>query len=104
MSIRTGIFAEERTVWEMSETRVDANNAEPFTDYGGVGRVAQLVPGKTDADRAAEIKQRAQAAWAPILALMDEAAATGFLLRWQGITPNAFGKHELVDLHLLKKF
>lgn len=116
----------------MTETQVDANNKDAewnaarlklpeqadcdhvWQDYDfrcqkcGMlkpeDRITRLVPGKSDADRAAEIKQRAHVAMAPVLALIDEAAAAGFLLRWQGITPNAFGKHELVDLHLLKKF
>jgi hypothetical protein len=98
---------------EVTETKVDANNAEPFNDYarGSAlgpalvgGEVARIFPGKSDFDRAADLKQRGQVAFASILALMDEAASAGFLLRWGGIAPNAFGKHELVDLHLLKKF
>lgn len=63
-----------------------------------------LIPAKPDAERAAEFKARITEVLKPFLALMDEAAQAGFLVRWQGIAPGAFGRHEIVDLHLLKRF
>ena len=109
----------------MTETQLNANNVQvgraceindhEFSDYDfrckkcgilaeTVKAPVRIVAGKSDADRAADLKQRGQIAFAAVLALMDEAASAGFLLRWGGIAPNAFGRHELVDLHLLKKF
>ena len=57
----------------------------------------------TDAEAAAEILARFRAAMQPVLALMDEAAHEGLLLRWN-VMPNAFGRHELMGLHLERHF
>lgn len=96
----------------MSETKIDANNAEPFNDYHGarvseVERVAgdavRLVPTKSDADLAAELKDRIRAALAPVCALMDEAAQSHLLVSFM-TGPNHFGKFEVKELCLMKRF
>ena len=68
------------------------------------GSVVELIPGKTDQMRAVELKAQAMEAIVPFLRLMDEAARDGFLLRWQVIAPNAYGRHEMVDVNMLKRF
>jgi hypothetical protein len=68
------------------------------------GHIVEMVPGKRDVVRAAELKKQVFDAMIPVLQLMDEAARDGFLVRWAGLAPNAFGKHEIVDFHLLKRF
>lgn len=67
-------------------------------------RAIQLVTTKPEAELAADYKARAVEALRPMLSLMDEAAEDGFLIRWMALQPNAFGKHEAVDLHLVKRF
>lgn len=44
----------------------------------GEDRIVSLVPNKTDAEYAAELKERAIEAWKPLLALMQEANSKGF--------------------------
>ena len=68
------------------------------------GQVVELIPGKTDQARAAELKRRTLEVMEPFLRLKDEAAKDGFLIVWQGIAPNSYGRHEIVDLHLVKRF
>jgi hypothetical protein len=75
--------------------------AEPSDDRSNI---AQLVPTKPDADIAAELKAKIAEALKPVCALIDEAAAAGFLVNWTNIHPNAFGKREVIDLHLVKRF
>jgi hypothetical protein len=96
---------------EMSESRTHLFPAgmgdsllQQWDGSAGAPTVAQLVPTKSDADRAGDLKAQLHAAWLPILALMDEAAKAGFLVRWAAVQPNLFGKHELIDLHLVKRF
>lgn len=62
------------------------------------------IEGKTDSDRAAEYKKRTVDLIEPFLRLKDEAAREGFLINWGGIAPDAFGRHQLIDLHLVKRF
>ena len=54
----------------------------------------------TDQEVAADILKRLRAALEPVLSIMDEAASAGFLVRWGGLQPNAFGHHEVAALHL----
>jgi len=47
------------------------------SEFVGGDNVAQLVPGKTDAELAADFKKRMVEAYGPVLALLDEAHAAG---------------------------
>jgi outer membrane protein assembly factor BamA len=60
--------------------------------------------GKSEADKAREFKERAAEIMKGFCALKDEAAREGFLIAWVSIQPNAFGKNEVIDLHVLKRF
>lgn len=62
------------------------------------------IEGKTETDRAAEYKKRANELIEPFLRLKDEAAREGFLINWGGIAPDAFSRHQIIDLHLIKRF
>lgn len=105
----------------MTETKIDANNVDletaarrrPQVDSDYIPRgpladamvdgIARLVTTKSDADRAAELKERIRAALIPVCALMDEAAQSHLLVSF--ITgPNHFGKFEVKELCLMKRF
>ena len=60
--------------------------------------------GKSEAERAEEIKRRAKELLEPFLRYKDEAAREGFIINWQVIGPDAFGRNQVVDLHLVKRF
>ncbi len=65
--------------------------------------IISIVPGKTDADLAAEFKQRIVEAHEPLLRLFDEIKAAGF--EPQVIcAPGPLGKHVITNLMLVKKF
>ena len=95
----------------MTETKIDTNNAEPFNDYSNRpseierigGDAVRLAPTKSDADRAAELKERIRAALVPVCALMDEAAQSHLLVSFM-TGPNHFGKFEVKELCLMKRF
>jgi hypothetical protein len=58
---------------------------------------------RTDQDIASDIKRRLAEAYAPILVILDEAVAQGFIVSVQtGIGP--FDKQAIVSLQVLKKF
>lgn len=90
---------------EVTETKIDANNAEPFNDYRSreTGDTVRLVTTKSDADRAAELKERIRAALVPVCTLMDEAAQSHLLVSFM-TGPNHFGKFEVKELCLMKRF
>jgi hypothetical protein len=58
---------------------------------------------RTDQDIATDIKLRLAAAYGPILAILDEAIAQGFIVQVQtGMGP--FEKQAIVSLQVLKKY
>ena len=64
-----------------------------------------VIPGPmSEADRAADLKRRAAEALAPVLAIMDEAVRQGLMVRWANVGMNSFGMHEVIDLHIEKRF
>lgn len=63
----------------------------------------QLVPGRSDQDIVADLKQRMADAFKPFLALCDEAKRDGFDVQWQ-IGKDFSGRIVLTDLSLFKKF
>lgn len=48
-----------------------------------MSEIHQLVPGKSDAEIAADLKIRVLKAWEPLLVLMDEAMSHGFNIQVQ---------------------
>ena len=63
----------------------------------------QLVPGRPDAEVAADLKNRMQAALIPVLTLMDEATAGGFIAQFQ-LGMGTFGKNVVQGITLSKQF
>jgi hypothetical protein len=67
-------------------------------------KVAQLVTtGKTEAERAAELKQKFQEALRPAMEVMDEANREGLCVHFH-IDLDPFGRHTIQVLELIKKF
>jgi hypothetical protein len=66
-------------------------------------KVATLVPTKSDAEVAAEFKQRAIEAYEPVLQLLNEAHAAGFEI---SISSNLapIGKHMITVLRVAKVY
>ena len=65
--------------------------------------VAQLVPGKSDAQLAAEFKLQIVAAYEPILAVLGEITKAGFVAQIQ-VGPDAFGKPHISALQIYKNY
>jgi hypothetical protein len=65
--------------------------------------VVQLVTTRSDAEIAADLKRRLLEAMRPVLAIFDEAAASGLTIQWEGISPvSPRYKHELTGLKVVK--
>lgn len=66
--------------------------------------VVQLVTTRPDAEVAADLRKRIEAAMTPLLDLFAEAAKAGFLVEWNGIAPDAFGRFRVNGLRFTKHF
>lgn len=67
--------------------------------------VVAIVPGKSDAEVALDIKVRVAAAMAPVLELFDEAARSGFMIRWDAVAPEPpYFRHGIIGLRLEKRY
>lgn len=67
--------------------------------------VAKLVPTKSDADIAADLKAQITAAMVPVLAIFDEAAKHGLLIQWDQINPGPpYFRHDIRGLRVVKQF
>jgi hypothetical protein len=65
--------------------------------------VVQLVTTRSDAEIAADLKQRLLQEIRPVLAIFDEAASYGLTIQWDGISPlSPRYKHELTGLRVVK--
>lgn len=58
---------------------------------------------QTEKERAAEITAMVAGLMRPMLDLMDQAAREGFKVQWQ-MGLDMYGRHQLIDLHLIKRF
>lgn len=77
-----------------------------FPDSKPSGPVVPLqlaVANQSEKERAAEITGTVGQLIRPVLDLMDQAAREGFKVQWQ-IGLDMYGRHQLVDLHLIKRF
>lgn len=67
--------------------------------------VARLVPTKSEAEIAADLKRRVDAAMEPVMALFDEAAQHGLLIQWDTIAPAApYFRHGVRGLRVAKHY
>lgn len=64
--------------------------------------VVDLVPGKSDAEIAADLKARFEEAIKPINAIMDEAAAAGLEIGFNCLRTAPHFKHQLANFHVVK--
>ena len=65
--------------------------------------IATLIPTKSDAEIAAELRRRIPEAWAAVLALQDDAKEAGFNMAVQaGVGP--FGKNIIMSIQLAKVY
>jgi hypothetical protein len=67
--------------------------------------VTKLVTTRPEAEIAADLKQRLEKAIEPVAALIDEAAAQGLLVQWDGFAAGPpFFKHRPLNLRLVKHY
>lgn len=67
--------------------------------------VVKLQPTKPEAEVAAELKARVQAAMNPVLEIFDEAARAGLMIRWDSLQPSApFFKHVINNLRIERHY
>jgi hypothetical protein len=65
--------------------------------------VVQLVTTKSEAEVAADLKQRLLQQIRPVLEIFDEAAASGLAIQWDSISPvSPRYKHEVMGLKIVK--
>ena len=65
--------------------------------------IAQLVPTKSDAELANELKEKVAEAYKPFLELLNEYDKYGLNVQ-AGVGKNAFGKYAIVQLQVLKVY
>lgn len=67
--------------------------------------IAQLITTRPEADIAADLKKRIEAALEPLAVLFDEAAQHGLLVQWDGILPGPpYFRHAVRGLRLVKHY
>ena len=67
--------------------------------------VTKLVPTKSEADIAADLKRRFEEAMVPVLDLFDEAASSGLLIQYDGVgVAPPFFKHKILNLRIAKHY
>lgn len=65
--------------------------------------ITQLVPTKSDAELAQELKSKVEEVYAPLLALLNEYDMYGFNVQ-ASVGKNAFGKYHIVQLQVIKVY
>lgn len=80
----------------MSGPDYDERNERP-------NNVAQLVPTKSDAELANELKEKVAEAYKPFLELLNEYDKHGLNVQ-AGVGKNAFGKYAIVQLQVIKVY
>jgi hypothetical protein len=63
----------------------------------------QLVPTKSDAEFAEELKQRLIAAYEPVCKILDEGSSAGFIIN-VNVGPNPFGKHAIAQIMIARRY
>jgi hypothetical protein len=63
--------------------------------------VTTIVPGLTDAELAADLRRRTEAALAPVMEIMNEASRHGLVLGW-GINRDQFGRNRIEQITVFK--
>lgn len=63
----------------------------------------RIIPTKSDADRAQEVKAEMLGLLEPVTALLNKARAEGLIINWQYAQPDGFGRQSLAFLDVTKK-
>jgi hypothetical protein len=72
----------------------NSDNAEP---------VVQLIPTRSEAEIAEDLKRRLIEHMKPVLEIFDEAAASGLAIQWESISPGSPRyKHEIKGLRVVR--
>jgi hypothetical protein len=72
----------------------DVNHSEP---------IVQLIPTRSDAEIAEDLKRRLIEHMKPVLEIFDDAAAAGLAIQWESISPSSPRyKHEVKGLRIVK--
>lgn len=67
--------------------------------------IAQLVTTKPEAEIAADLKARLEAAFGPVCELFDEAMSHGLMIQWDGISPGPpYMRHAVRGLRIVKHY
>lgn len=72
-------------------------------DSARINNPLKLVPGKTDAETANDLRKRLVEAYQPLLKLADEANDVGMAFQC-AIGPDAFGKFQIQQCQIMKVF
>ena len=59
---------------------------------------------KSEAEIVADLKQRSEKAFKDLCLVMDDCARAGFALRWASVQSTIYLRHEVADLHLVKRY
>jgi hypothetical protein len=74
-----------------------------MTDSENPESVVQLIPTRSDAEIAEELKRKLIEHMRPVLEIFDEAAASGLVIQWDSISPSSPRyKHEVKGLRIVK--
>jgi len=74
-----------------------------MTDSENAESVVQLIPTRSDAEIAEELKRKLIEHMRPVLEIFDEAAASGLVIQWDSISPSSPRyKHEVKGLRIVK--
>jgi hypothetical protein len=84
------------------ERKIMREDHEDLKDISG-NRVAQLVPSKTDADYAAELRQRIVEAYKPLFTLLEEADKKGFNIN-STVGKDYMGRFTFATLQVMKVY
>jgi hypothetical protein len=81
----------------------DHEDLKDKTHYRSPPSIAQLIPNKTDADYAAELRQRIIEAYGPLFALLEEADKRGFNIN-STVGKDFLGKFTFATLQIMKVY
>jgi hypothetical protein len=74
-----------------------------MTDADNSESIVQLITTRSDAEIAEDLKRRLIEHIKPVLEIFDEAAAAGFAIQWETISPSSPRyKHEVKGLKIVK--
>jgi uncharacterized iron-regulated protein len=102
-SLRLVLLADEIGVRQHGKGGYTKLGVSKMTDTENAESVVQLVTTRSDAEIAEDLKRRLLETMKPVLAIFDEAAASGLTIQWENLTPSSPRyKHEVKGLKIVK--